>query len=67
VEKVKKKFESVPDMAVRAAAKALKIPKSTVSRIKLKKLGLKGYTKKKVSKYKKDKKIRAKRACLKIY
>ncbi|KAF2901664.1 hypothetical protein ILUMI_04520 [Ignelater luminosus] len=54
-------------MSVRIVAKKLNIPKSTVSGIKVKKLGIRAQTQKKAPKYVKDQERRAKTGLRKIY
>ncbi|KAF2898853.1 hypothetical protein ILUMI_07311 [Ignelater luminosus] len=53
--------------SVRIVAKKLNIPKSTVSDIKVKKLGIRAQTQKKAPKYVKDQERRAKTGLRKIY
>jgi transposase len=66
VRKVEKAFNSNPNVSVREAAKKLKMDYSTVSRIKVKKLGITARTLKKAPKYVKDQKKRAKTGLRKI-
>lgn len=67
VAKVKKIFESDPNKSVRACAEKLQLTKSTVSDIKVKKLGVKARRKETVPKYSGDQESRAKSACRKLY
>ncbi|KAJ3645955.1 hypothetical protein Zmor_023572 [Zophobas morio] len=64
---ISKMFEKNPSLSVRAAARRLNIAKSTLSDIKIKKLGIKARVKQKAPKYIKQQKERAKTACRKIY
>ena len=65
--KVGKIFTKNPSISVRQAAKKLKMAVTTVSRIKVKKLGITARTKKKSPKYLPGQEERAKTGCRKIY
>ncbi|KAF2902819.1 hypothetical protein ILUMI_03367 [Ignelater luminosus] len=65
--KIETLFTKCPTTSVRIVAKKLNIPKSTVSDIKVKKLGIRVQTQKKVTKYVKDQERRAKTGLRKIY
>ncbi|OXA40221.1 hypothetical protein Fcan01_24870 [Folsomia candida] len=67
VEKVKKLFKKRPSTSMTAASTKLKISKSTICRIKLHKLGMKGYVKQPAPKYVGTQQERAKTGCRKIY
>ncbi|KAF2893782.1 hypothetical protein ILUMI_12393 [Ignelater luminosus] len=60
-------FTKCPATSVRIVAKKLDIPKSTISDIKVKKLGFRAQTQKKAPKYVKDQERRAKTGLRKIY
>ncbi len=66
-QKVLKTFEKDPSVSVRAAAKKLKISKSTLQRIKAKKLGIKARSKQTAPKYVKNQEQRAKSGCRLVY
>lgn len=67
VEKVRKLYEKAPSTSIRIAARKLKMTVSTLSNIKLKKLGITARTKKKGSKYTENQEARAKTGCRKVY
>lgn len=67
VEKVEKLFNKTPTTTVRAAAEILNLSTSTVSHIKVHKLGIKGYVKQHAPKYQGTQEQRAKTGCRKIY
>jgi hypothetical protein len=54
-------------MSIRLATKRLNLSKTTLQRLKAKKLGIKEFIKQKAPKYIKDQKSRAKTGCRKIY
>ena len=66
-QKISKLFLKHPSTSVSAAAKKLDINRSTLSHIKVRKLGIKAYTKKKAPKYVKDQEQRAKSGCRFVY
>jgi transposase len=66
VKKVEKVFTKSPSVSVRAAARKLNFKRSTVSDIKVHKLGITARTKIKAPKYVKDQEARAKTGCRKI-
>ncbi|KAF2898211.1 hypothetical protein ILUMI_07965 [Ignelater luminosus] len=66
-EKIETLFTKCPTTLVRIVAKKLNIPKSTVSDIKVNKLGIRAQTQKKAPKYVKDQERRAKTGLRKIY
>ena len=65
--KVAKVFRKDPNISVRAAAQKLNMPKSTVSHMKVHKLGITARTRKKAPKYVRDQENRAKTGLRKIY
>ena len=67
IRKMKKLYETTPSVSVRQAAKKLKIKASTLSDIKVKKLGITARTKKKAPMYTQDQEARAKTGCRKVY
>ena len=67
VEKVRKLFQNDPNISVRRVANRLGLPRSTVSNIKVKKLGYKAYKKEVAPKYNPDQERRAKRGCRKLH
>lgn len=67
VKKVEKAFKKCPTLSVRSAALKLKLDKSTVSRIKVHKLGITAETKKKSPKYLPGQAQRAKTYCRKVF
>ena len=64
---VEKVFKKCPTLSVRSAALKLKLDKSTVSQIKVHKLGITARTKKKSPKYLPEQKQRAKTYCRKTF
>lgn len=60
-------YQRNPAMSIAAAAKKLKMSKSYLGKLKLKKLGIKARTKKAAPKYVKDQEQRVKTACRKLY
>ena len=66
-QKISKLFLSHPSTSMCAAAKKLSINRSTLCDVKVKKLCIKTYTKKKVPKYVKDQKQLAKSGCRFVY
>lgn len=65
--KVKRKFEKNPNLSTRVAAKELNISQTTLSRIKVHKLGIKARTKKDAPKQTDEQEERSKKNCTKIY
>lgn len=65
--KILKKFENTPSLSVRNCAKSLNLSPSTVSKIKVNRLGIRARVKQKAPKYVKDQETRAKVACARIY
>jgi hypothetical protein len=65
--KVEKTFSKQPCISTRSAARKLGMAQSTLMKIKLKKLGIKGYVKKKVPKYSGDQETRAKTGARHVY
>jgi len=65
--KLAKVFRKDPNISVRAAAQKLNMPKSTVSHMKVHKLGITARTRKKAPKYVRDQENRAKTGLRKIY
>lgn len=61
VVKVEKAFRKCPSLSIRLASRKLGLAKSTLSYIKVKKLGITARTKKKAPKYVKDQEGRARR------
>lgn len=60
-------FKNKPSTSVREASQRLKVPKSTVQRMKKDILCLRGFVKQKAPKYVKNQESRAKSGCRKIY
>ena len=60
IRKVKSKFDKNPNTSVRLVAKQLNLPKSTVSHIKLKKLGMKARVRRAVPKQTQEQEARSK-------
>lgn len=67
VKLIKNMFTKNPNCSVRNAAQKLKLKKSTVSDIKVKKLGIKAYRKQTTPKYNSDQADRAKTKCRILY
>ena len=64
---ISKIYDKYPSTSVSAAAKKLRIKRSTLSKIKVKKLGIRAYTNKKTRKYIKNQEKRAKSGCRFVY
>lgn len=67
VKKVEKAFKRDPSISVRVAAKKLNMKKSTVSKIKVNKLGITARVKTKAPKYSDGQEARVKTGCRKVY
>lgn len=67
VERVRKLFTNNPNQTVRPGAQKLDLKRSTLSDIKVHKLGIKAFRKETAPKYVNDQEHRAKVACRKIY
>jgi transposase len=66
-EKISNAYKKNPNLSVRQAAVDLKIPSSSLCRIKVHKLGIKAYSKQTAPLYTKDQEKRDKTNCRKIY